>query len=224
MTSELVLCFHGLGNPPSFIPSEEVPYWISVEKFTGILDQVSDLPSGSPKVILTFDDGNVSDFNFALPLLSKRGLTATFFIVAGYVGKTSYLDTAMIKDLLDAGMKIGSQGMNHLNWRTLDEKSLATEVVVARRKLEDMTQGPITTVAIPFGSYDRRVLRQLMIEPWECIYTTDRGLARRGARIKPRETVDVHTPDQNFLRDVCSGAPLLTQVRRELSQCYKRLR
>lgn len=221
---ELVLCFHGLGKPHCAVTSEEAPYWISVEKFNRIVDQASSFPNAEPKIVLTFDDGNASDASFALPELSKRGLTASFFLIASRVGKKGYLDIAMIKDLLDAGMKIGSQGMDHRDWRTLDPLALKTELVDARRKLEDLTQRPVSTVAIPFGSYDRHVLKQLMSEPWECIYTTDRGLARSGSMIKPRETVDVHTQDQNLLCKLSSDAPMLVRMRRQLSRLYKRLR
>jgi peptidoglycan/xylan/chitin deacetylase (PgdA/CDA1 family) len=221
---ELVLCFHGVGQPHCFVGSEERPYWISVEKFIRILDQVSSFPNAEPRIVLTFDDGNASDFKFALPELSKRALTASFFLLAGRSGKKEYLDIAMIRDLLDAGMKIGSQGMEHRDWRTLGPSALRAELVDARRKLEDITQRPVSTVAIPFGSYDRRVLKHLMAEPWECIYTTDRGLARSQSMIKPRETIAVNTQDQDLLRRLSTDAPPLTRVRRQLSRLYKRLR
>ncbi len=221
---ELVLCFHGVGKQHCFVTPEEAPYWISVEKFIRILDQVSSFPNAEPRIVLTFDDGNASDFKFALPELSKRGLTAIFFLCAGHVGKKGYLDIAMIRDLLDAGMKIGSQGMDHRDWRTLDPLALKAELVDARRKLEDITQRPVSTVAIPFGSYDRHVLKHLTMEPWESIYTTDRGLARSKSMIKPRETIEVHTQDQDLLCRLSGNAPPLTRVRRQLSRLYKRLR
>jgi peptidoglycan/xylan/chitin deacetylase (PgdA/CDA1 family) len=221
---ELVLCFHGLGKPHCFVNSDEAPYWIDVDKFIRILNQASNFPTAEPKIVFTFDDGNESDVRFALPELSKRGFTGTFFLLAGHLGKKGYLDVAMVKDLLDAGMKIGSQGMDHRDWRTLDRSALRTELIDARRKLEDITQHPVSTVAIPFGSYDRYVLKQLMGEPWECIYTTDRGLARSGSAIKPRETVDVFTQDQNLLSRLSVDASPVLRMRRQMSRLYKRLR
>ena len=47
------------------------------------------------------------------------------------------MDNAMIKDLLDAGMKIGSQGMDHRDWRTVAPFGHENRI----------TQRPVTTVA-----------------------------------------------------------------------------
>ncbi|MFQ5770933.1 MAG: polysaccharide deacetylase family protein, partial [bacterium] len=38
------------------------------------------------KVIITFDDGYVSVFEHALPILSKYKFTATIFVISKYVG------------------------------------------------------------------------------------------------------------------------------------------
>src|SRR5262249_40125721 len=138
---------------------------------------------------ITFDDGNASDTHSALPELSKRGLTAEFFVCAGRVGKRHYLDQSMIKELLAEGMSIGSHGMDHRDWRTLDSLDLDVEIVDARHQLEDLTQRQVTKVAIPFGSYDRRILRRLKRESWQRIYTCDRGTTKSTSRTKTRETL-----------------------------------
>ena len=222
---ELVLSLHGVGDPHRWVDSEELPYWISVRSFTRLLDEVVELPKTSElRIIFTFDDGNASDALVALPELSKRGLQASFFVCAGRIGKEHYLDDSMIKDLLDGGMSIGTHGMHHRNWRILDAITLEEEIADARRKLEDVVQRPVTTVAIPFGSYDRRVLNRLMRDSWDCVYTSDRGKARSSAKIKPRETVDVTMPDENILRTLSAPPPWGMRIRRELTCLYKRLR
>jgi peptidoglycan/xylan/chitin deacetylase (PgdA/CDA1 family) len=222
---ELVLSLHGVGEPHYWVSEEELPYWISVRSFTRLLDEALELQKASElKIIFTFDDGNASDALVALPELSKRGLRASFFVCAGRIGKDHYLDGSMIKDLLEGGMSIGTHGMHHRNWRILDAKALEEEVAEARRKLEDIVQRPVTTVAIPFGSYDRRVLSRLMRDSWECVYTSDRGKARSSAKIKPRETVDATMQDENLLHTLSATPSLRVRMQRELICLYKRLR
>jgi len=222
---ELVLSLHGVGEPHHWVGAEELPYWISTRSFTRLLDESLELSKASElRIIFTFDDGNASDALVALPELSKRGLQASFFVCAGRIGKEHYLDGSMIKDLLDAGMSIGTHGMHHRNWRILDSMALEEEIADARRKLEDVVQRPVNTVAIPFGSYDRRVLNRLMRDFWECVYTSDRGKARSSAKIKPRETVDATMQDNNVLRRLSATPPWRVRMKRELACLYKRLR
>jgi peptidoglycan/xylan/chitin deacetylase (PgdA/CDA1 family) len=222
---ELVLSLHGIGEPHQWVGAEEQPYWLSVKSFTRVLDQILEIPkTAEPRIVLTFDDGNASDALLAFPELSKRGLLGSFFICAGRIGKEHYLDRSMIKDLLDGGMSIGTHGMHHRNWRILDSVGLEEEIVDARRKLEDVIQRPVTTVAIPFGSYDRRILNRLMRDSWECVYTSDRGTAQSLAKVKPRETLDATMNDENLLCNLLAKAPLGVRLKRQLSRLYKRLR
>ena len=85
-------------------------------------------PDQSTGLFITFDDGNQSDAKIALPALVKRGLRASFFICAGRIGRPGYLDRVAIRDLLDAGMEVGSHGMRHLDWRKIDDTTLNVEI------------------------------------------------------------------------------------------------
>ena len=95
-----------------------------------------DAVGGRDDIRITFDDGNASDVVHALPALRERGLTATFFVVAGRLGIPGFLDEAGVRELAAAGMTIGCHGMRHRPWRTLDEPSLDEELVGARTMLE----------------------------------------------------------------------------------------
>ena len=63
--------------------------------------------------------------SIALPALRERGLTATFFVVAGRLGEPGFLDERGVRALADAGMAIGCHGMRHRPWRGLDERRAA---------------------------------------------------------------------------------------------------
>ena len=222
---ELILLFHGLGEPHSLVDDGERRLWWSLSSFTRLLDQLPHLCDiTKTKVTITFDDGNASDVLLALPELSKRNLTAEFFICSGRVGKEHYLNRSMIDELLAGGMGIGSHGMDHRNWRKLDPAALKVEIVDARRRLEDLIQRTVTRVAIPFGAYDRRVLRHLKRESWDIVYTSDRGTTQDNAWIKPRETLDIDMQDESVVSKLLADAAIHVRVRRLLSRFYKQLR
>jgi peptidoglycan/xylan/chitin deacetylase (PgdA/CDA1 family) len=222
---ELILNFHGLGEPHPWVDAQEKRYWWGMAGFTRLLDQISDRPpDADPRIAITFDDGNASDTLLALPELTKRGLTAEFFVCAGRIGKRHYLDKSMIRDLVDAGMQVGSHGMDHRDWRRLDRQGLETEIGDPRRKLEEVTLSPVTAVAIPFGSYDRRVLVRLKQEPLKCIYTSDRGIAGDRSKLKPRETLTDEMQCRDILGELFAAMPLRVRIKREFEQIYKRMR
>jgi peptidoglycan/xylan/chitin deacetylase (PgdA/CDA1 family) len=182
------LTFHGVGEPERGLDPGESDVWVSREQFLAALDSVVDRRD----VRITFDDGNASDVDYALPALRERGLRATFFVVAGRLGTPRFLDAAGVRQLAAAGMEIGSHGMHHRAWRGLDDRALREELVEAKAILEGVVERPVAQAACPFGSYDRQVLRTLHESGYRHVYTSDRGSARSGDFLQARNSVGPH--------------------------------
>jgi peptidoglycan/xylan/chitin deacetylase (PgdA/CDA1 family) len=179
------LTFHGVGDPERCLDAAEAQYWVGRRQFESTLDSVA----GRSDVRITFDDGNHSDLEYALPALRRRGLTATFFVVAGRLRAPGFLDQRGVRELAAEGMAIGCHGMRHRSWRQLEEHELWEELVGARRLLEQVVERPVTEAACPFGLYDRRVLRSLRRCGYGRIYTSDRGTARSDDWMQARTSV-----------------------------------
>jgi peptidoglycan/xylan/chitin deacetylase (PgdA/CDA1 family) len=221
---EVILNFHGIGEPHRVVDPQERKVWMSRENFAAWLDHIDTLRKVQPtRIRITFDDGNASDVKIALPELRKRNLTATFFLCAGRLQTQEYLDRAAVRDLLDGGMEIGSHGMHHRDWRTLDSSALEEEIGAARRMLEDVCGRAIAEAATPFGAYNRRVLKRLRTEGFACVYTSDRGLAREHAWLKPRNTLGASSSRENLER-LLVGTPRAEAILRAAYRLYKGLR
>jgi peptidoglycan/xylan/chitin deacetylase (PgdA/CDA1 family) len=121
-------------------------------------------------------------------------------------------------------MEIGTHGKDHRNWRGLDEATLDAELGEARRRIEDICGAGVTKAAIPFGSYDRRVLKRLHRERFACVYTSDRGLAQCDAWLKPRDTMDKTWSEQKIMQVLAAKPSMRARLRREAAMLYKRLR
>jgi peptidoglycan/xylan/chitin deacetylase (PgdA/CDA1 family) len=225
LAQELILSLHGIGTPHEGVPTKESFFWVTRKAFTTLLESIvatrvtADVPA-----VITFDDGNVSDAVIALPELAKRGLRAAFFVCAGRIGAPHYLDHTALADLIAAGMEIGTHGKDHRDWRGLDETALDAELREGRRRIEDVCGVAVTKAAIPFGSYDRRLLQRLRREGLECVYTSDRGLARSEAWLKPRDTVDSTWPEADMKQVLTAKPSLKARLRRDAAMLYKRLR
>lgn len=184
-----ILNFHGVGIPHNDVPDSEIPYWISIDRFSQIIKTVARLREKGNPIHLTFDDGNISDRSIAAPILVEHGLTADFFILAGRLNDPQYLSSNDIHALQSMGMGIGLHGRDHLDWRKLSASQLKTEVVTARQTLAKISNDPIDKVGIPFGSYNHAVISRLKAEGFTQIFTSDGGPARASAQVQPRTTL-----------------------------------
>lgn len=179
------LCFHGVGKPQRDLEPGEDQYWVSEGTFLSILDEVV----GRPDVRLSFDDGNASDAEFALPALLERRLVADFFPIAARLDTAGSLGREQIRSLASSGMTIGSHGMHHQPWRGLRGRDLDEEFDTARAILAEAAGADISRVACPMGSYGRHVLRELKARGYSWVGTSDRLPAHRDSWLQPRFSV-----------------------------------
>jgi peptidoglycan/xylan/chitin deacetylase (PgdA/CDA1 family) len=185
----VALCFHGIGTRRRVLEEEEDAYWVSRDQFLAILDEVADWPT----VDISFDDGNVSDVEIALPALQERGLSGTFYALMGRLDQPGSLSPEDLRALTEAGMEVGTHGWGHVPWTGLDAASLRREIAEARLCLTEAIRKPVTKAALPFGRYDRHVLRALREEAYERVSTSDRALSRPDDWLSAR--FSVHATD-----------------------------
>jgi peptidoglycan/xylan/chitin deacetylase (PgdA/CDA1 family) len=203
------ICFHGIGTPDSALDQEAAAYFVSREFFLAVLDEVADRPD----VDLTFDDGYASDVEVALPAILERGLSARFFPLGDMLGRPGFLDGTGVRALAAEGMTVGSHGMRHRSWRGLDPKSEHEEFVLARAAIAEASGVPVTSVACPFGAYDRRVLTALRHHGYVQVFTSDRRRARVGDWLQPRYSVLRGDSVGRVRDDILAPRPLHERMR-----------
>jgi peptidoglycan/xylan/chitin deacetylase (PgdA/CDA1 family) len=137
-------------------------YALETEEFVKQLDLFLKLrtdPQQSLWPEITFDDGHISNFEYALPLLQSRNLKASFFITVGWTGqRADYMGWSELQQMHNAGQSIGAHGWTHTLLTHCDSKSLHHELFDARLALEDKLGAPVTTMSLPGGRYNRQVL------------------------------------------------------------------
>jgi peptidoglycan/xylan/chitin deacetylase (PgdA/CDA1 family) len=191
MTSEfaridrVILTFHGVGQPRRPLDEGEDPFWLDQRAFLDILDAIV----GRDDFEITFDDGNQSDLEIALPALLERNLKATFFLLAGKLREPGMLDCDGVRELAAAGMRIGSHGMDHRPWRRLTDTGAMEEIFTAKDCLESILAAEVKVASCPFGRYDRMALRRARLAGFEAVFTSDGGRASSRQWLRPRNTV-----------------------------------
>jgi peptidoglycan/xylan/chitin deacetylase (PgdA/CDA1 family) len=214
------LCFHGIGEPAREPEPGEDVYWISTDLYHRVLDLAAD----EPQVRISFDDGNASDVEIGLPGLVQRGLTATFFVLAGRLGQPGSLSADDVRALAATGMRIGSHGMDHRPWRGLDDRELDRELIEARDQLSAAAAAPVDQAALPLGRYDRRVLRRVRRLGYAGLHTSDRTWARDDAWLQPRFSLRRGDTVDSVRREMLTRASPAHRAHRAAVIAAKRLR
>jgi peptidoglycan/xylan/chitin deacetylase (PgdA/CDA1 family) len=218
--SVVIVNVHGVGVPVRPLDAGEDLAWVSVAQLELVLDAAIDRPD----VRLTFDDGNASDVEIALPRLLERGLTAEFFIAAGLLGEPGRLDKDGVRELSRAGMPVGSHGWAHRDWRRLSPEQAHEEFAEAPRLLAELSGTPVTRHSIPFGSYDRKVLGRLRRVRAARAYTSDGGRTLDGSWLQARNSLR-HTVDADWVQRVMVRPPSVPRrARRLAATTVKRVR
>lgn len=119
---------------------------------------------GKP-VVITFDDCPASLLDFAVPELARRGMTATFFAVAGKLGGSNdwdadqgspqvrLMDEDELRQLVTQGFEVGSHSLSHAKLRQCSPATIDWELRQSRQILEHATGKPVRFLAYPFGEY-----------------------------------------------------------------------
>ncbi len=153
----LYLLYHELRPSKS-----DYSYVVSTAAFEEHLELFACLrQSGVPGLFpeITFDDGHFSNYQYALPILQARSIRARFFITAGWIGqKSGYMDWPELRALHDAGHLIGAHGWSHALLTHCTSNDLQRELVHARLVMEEKLGIPVTTMSLPGGRFNRRVI------------------------------------------------------------------
>ena len=166
----LILMYHDIADGLEGVPAGHRPYVLDPRIFRRQMESIvaAGLPSLTVEqwcassrppraVILTFDDGHVSNYKNALPILLEYRLKATFFITAGFIGNNPMMDWRQIRALHAAGMEIGSHTLTHRPPSTLDDEALRRELTESRRILEDGLGSVVNSVSSPTGFFNPRM-------------------------------------------------------------------
>lgn len=149
---------------------------VSIRQLLDFSEGKGDIPQKS--VMITFDDGNETLCEYALPLLEKYGFTAVGFVVGAFADyytqindhnlNYSYLNWSQIKELSDGNIieiechsydlhknNNGRSGIKKKKSETFDDyhEFLCSDVSKMRTVMENNTGKTPLAYAFPFGSF-----------------------------------------------------------------------
>ena len=142
--------------------------------FEGLAHQPHRLPQ------ITFDDGHVSNHEYAASILQSASLYATFFLTAGFIGNNpGFMGWTQIRELVACGHSFGAHGWSHCFLTQASDQQLRIELHKSRFSIEDNLGCVVDSISLPGGRYDARVLRFAIEAGYRRVYTSQPWLYKR---------------------------------------------
>lgn len=169
------------------------------------VERVPELLAGKRYSAVTFDDGFENVITNAIPELKKRGIPATVFLTADYLGQAAgwwpepeperqqkLAPPEKWRQLPAELIGIGSHTLTHPYLTSLKELDARRELCESRVMLRNLLNRKIDTFSFPYGDFNAELVSWCRDAGYERIFTTLPGNAFRKANefVSGRVNVD----------------------------------
>lgn len=143
----------------------------------------SESASSAERLIISFDDGHISHYAAALPLLEKYSCKAIFFVIAGRIGeRKDFMTWGHLKELVSLGHRVEAHGWSHAFLTSFTEAELRREVRRSKETIEDRLSAPVNALSAPHGRWNQRVARVCEETGYKQLYTSNPWASRRSVQ------------------------------------------
>jgi len=190
--------------------------YLKTQGFTPILaSQIHQHDLPKRPIVITFDDGHVSNFHLALPILLSLNFVATFFITTGFINQSHYLNPKQIQYLANSGMEIGSHSVSHPFFNDLTAHQARYELSHSKKQLAYITGQKIETFSAPGGRLHTETYQLARQQGYKLTFCSKFGLYqnRRVHSNIPRIAMKFNTSLQDFKQIVSQNGILFAKKR-----------
>ncbi len=160
----------GCGIPPGREGGAEL-YDVPIENFRAQMDW---LKSSDKKAMLTFDDGEMNNYEIVLPVIKELGFNAYFFIIVKRIGHDGYMGWKELKNMVASGMTVGSHGLPHEALTNLKDSQVIEELKASKNCLEKNLGIPINSFSIPRGFCNEKIIQMAYEAGYSQIFISDK--------------------------------------------------
>ena len=133
-----------------------------------------DAPVSNNNVVLTFDGGEMNNYDHAFPVLKKYGFPAYFFVVASRIGRPGHMGWDELRALHEAGMILGSNGFSHEILTGLLDTQIEEELRASKRYLERNLDIKVDAFSVPGGFCNDKIIQMAYDAGYRNIFISNR--------------------------------------------------
>ncbi|OGX06305.1 MAG: hypothetical protein A3G87_07525 [Omnitrophica bacterium RIFCSPLOWO2_12_FULL_50_11] len=127
------------------------------------------------EIVITFDDGNRSYVEFALPILSRYGFPSANFLIWDNITQELHgsMDLEMVRRIAhDPLVTFGSHTLSHPVLSKVDPEQARQEIVQSRARFEQLLDKKIDFFAYPEGAFDDAAIKFVQEAGYLLAFTT----------------------------------------------------
>jgi peptidoglycan/xylan/chitin deacetylase (PgdA/CDA1 family) len=173
-------------------------------------------------IIITMDDGYLSNYEIAYPVLKKYGQKATIFVapepdehtrrlVAGVDG---FLSPEQMREIDANGVAIESHTLTHCVLADLNDETARYELTESRRRLAEILGRAVAHIAIPRAGYSRRIARLVREAGYRTACCNNKGsaTARSDLLALPRFVIERDMTLEEFARALTPRSAVMLRI------------
>jgi len=196
--------------------------WLNTHGYlVGVLDEDFIL-ADKKKVVLTFDDGEMNNYEHAFPILKKVGFPAYIFVISKRVGSKGYLGWDQLREMHEAGMVIGSHGFSHEILTNLLDSQIEEELRASKKYIEKNLDIKVDTMSVPRGFCDDNVIQKAYDAGYKRVFISDRPRSLQ-SDCYSRTAVKAYWPIKRFAQALDGHMPLDEKVMSTGKSAVKRV-
>jgi len=159
-------------------------------------------PLPAKPIIISFDDGWQEQYTTAFPILTKYGLSGTFFVYTRPLDHTEFMTWAQLQELVAAGMDIQSHSLTHPHLRALAPDAAYKEIAESKAMLEKRLGKPVIAFCYPFGEYNQAIIEMVQRAGYAGAVTLASGYRQRADELYTlrRIRVSYHDSLEDFIQ------------------------
>lgn len=138
---------------------------ISMKELNDANNFKSELPS--KPILITFDDGYYSNYEYIYPILKKYNIKASIFIVTDNIGKEingiKYLGWTECLEMQESGLvEIFSHSKRHIFYNNVPVTEIRNDVIESYKTIgEKLGSKSLKVFAYPYGAYTKETVKAL---------------------------------------------------------------
>lgn len=126
-------------------------------------------------VVITVDDGYLSGYARAVPILKHYRYPFCIFVYTQTIGSRNYMDYEQLKEIRSCGGEVGCHTRTHPYLTDLSPDKIRSEIMGSKETLEKNLGHPVPYFAYPFGYYDAEIRSAARQAGFRIMLTSDPG-------------------------------------------------